>query len=138
MDADALYRAIVETSPDAIWVTDLDGASVYANPRMAELFGMESPADLDGVTMFDTLDGPGREQYAAHLAEVRQGHFNGEPVECLFLTRDGDRHWVVAQESPLLDEHGRATRLVYRITPYDEQRRVQDEVEQSRAELAEA
>ena len=67
MHIDALYRAIVETSPDAIWVTDLDGSTLFANPTMAELFGVPSAHDMQGVTMFDTLDDLGKQQYAAHL-----------------------------------------------------------------------
>ena len=138
MDADALYRAIVETSPDAIWVTDIDGCTLYANPRVAELYGVATPDEMVSVTMFDTLDEPGREQYAAHLEEVRSGRFNTEAVECLWLTRDGERHWVLMQESPLFDDRGALHSLVYRVTPFDEHRRVTDELEQSRSELAEA
>jgi PAS domain S-box-containing protein len=138
MDADALYRAIVETSPDAIWVTDLDGCTLYANPRMASLYDVASPADMDSVTMFDTLDELGREQYAAHLAIVREGRYNTEAVECLFLTATGEPHWVLLQESPLFDADGIARRLLYRITSFDEHRRITDELERSRSELAEA
>ncbi len=138
MDADALYRAIVETSPDAIWVTDLDGCTVFANPRMARLFGVDSPDDMGDVTMSDTLDEIGKEQYAAHLDRVRAGHYNREAVECLFLTRRGERHWVLVQESPLLDPTGRPDSLLYRITPFDDHRRTTDELERSRSELAEA
>ena len=35
MELAALYRDIVETSPDAIWVCDLDGRTIYANPAHA-------------------------------------------------------------------------------------------------------
>jgi PAS domain S-box-containing protein len=138
MHIDALYRAIVETSPDAIWVTDLDGSTLFANPRMAELFGVRSPQDMQGVTMFDTLDDLGKQQYATHLEGVRAGRYNGEPVECLFLTRQGRPHWVLLQESPLFDAAGEVESLLYRITAFDEHRRVTDELEQSRSELAEA
>ncbi len=138
MDTTALYRAIVEKSPDAIWVTDLDGSGLYANRQMARLFGVDDPEDMRGVTMFDTLDELGREQYAAHLATVHAGTFNPEPVECLFITRHGDPHWILLQESPLLDHEGRPDRLVYRITTFDEHRRIRDELEQSRAQLADA
>src|SRR5690349_19969978 len=138
MDADALYRAIVETSPDAIWMTDLDDCHLFANPTMAQYFDTSSPAEMRGGTMYDTLDDLGRTQYASHLEIVKGCRDNSEPVECLFITRQRERHWVLLQESPLLDEHGELERLVYRITSFDEHRRVHDELEQSRSELAEA
>ena len=37
MDLSELYRDIVEGSPDGLWVIDLDGRTVYANPEIARL-----------------------------------------------------------------------------------------------------
>ena len=37
MDLSELYRDIVETSPDGIWVIDLDGRTLYANPAIARI-----------------------------------------------------------------------------------------------------
>ena len=42
MELAALYRDIVERSPDAFWVCDLDGRTIYANPAMCELYGADA------------------------------------------------------------------------------------------------
>ncbi len=56
MELATLYRDIVEKSPDAIWVFDLEGRIVYANPALRELFG-GTEEQMHGLTVFDTLDG---------------------------------------------------------------------------------
>ena len=72
MDLDGLYRDIVETSPDGIWVLDLEGRTLYANPAIARMYGCDE-SELPDLTVFDTLDETGREQFAEHLRDLRRG-----------------------------------------------------------------
>ena len=51
MDLSDLYRDIVETSPDGIWVIDLGGRTIYANPAIARLHGVdEEAAEIAAMT----------------------------------------------------------------------------------------
>lgn len=43
MELATLYRDIVETSPDAIWVFDLEGRILYANPALRALLEPTRP-----------------------------------------------------------------------------------------------
>jgi PAS domain S-box-containing protein len=54
MEADAMFRALVETSPDAILVQQ-GPRLVYANPSAARLFGAGSPAELVGRLVADLV-----------------------------------------------------------------------------------
>jgi PAS domain S-box-containing protein len=42
----------VEKSPDGIWIIDVNGRTVYANQRMAEILGT-TPAEMIGHPSFD-------------------------------------------------------------------------------------
>ncbi len=123
MDIDSadLYRTIVETSPDGIWVIDLDGRTLYANPEIARLHGV-AVDDLDSLAVVDTLDEVGREQFAAHLEQVRRGRTNEAEVEVQWVRQDGTTAWTLCRETPLLDAQGRPYALLHRHTPYDERR----------------
>lgn len=46
--SEARYRTLVETSPNAVLMTDLDGTIIYCNQQTAALFGAGSTADLIG------------------------------------------------------------------------------------------
>jgi PAS domain S-box-containing protein len=137
MDHDGLYRDIVETSPDGIWVLDLEGRTIYANPAIARMYGCDE-SELPELTVFDTLDAVGREQFAEHLRDLRQGVINTTDVEVQFVRRDGTPHWVLLRESALLAADGSLTGILHRITDYTVRRSMVDDLTRSRERLAEA
>lgn len=121
MDLTDLYRDIVETSPDGIWVLDLDGRTLYANPEIARIHGLSG--DPSTLTVFDTLDEQGREQFAAHLDVVRRhGRLNDSDVEVQWVRADGSVTWTLCKESALRDGEGRIVGLLHRHSPYDDRR----------------
>ncbi|WP_298510094.1 response regulator [uncultured Nocardioides sp.] len=115
MDLSDLYRDIVETSPDGIWVIDLDGRTIYANPAIARLHRIPLEA-LSTLTMFDILDETGRGQFASHLEQVRQGHVNATEVEVQWVRSDGDLTWVMCREAVLRDDRGHPRAVLYRFS----------------------
>jgi PAS domain S-box-containing protein len=137
MELATLYRDIVETSPDAIWVFDLEGRVLYANPALRELFGADEDA-MAGLSVFDTLDQVGRGQFAEHLEVLRGGVANDADVEIQFVRRDGSVVWVITSETILRDAAGRLVGVVHRMSDYSERRRAVDELTIGQARLAEA
>ena len=137
MELEGLYRDIVEASADGIWVFDLSGRTLYTNTALARMFG-ESREKLAGLTVFDTLDEVGREQFTEHLAQLRQGVFNTEDVECKFVRGDGSYLWVLVSESPLRGPDGSLHGVLHRLSDYSERRRILDDLTTSRHLLAEA
>ena len=132
---DALYRSIVEESPDGIWVFDLDGRTIYANAAVAELAGID-PADVGSLTVLDTLDDAGRTQFRQHLAELRQGRFNPTDVECRWVRRDGSTCWVLVRESAVRAADGTLTGVLHRVSDYSHRRATLDELTRTRVDLA--
>ncbi|HET7532348.1 MAG TPA: response regulator [Nocardioidaceae bacterium] len=137
MDLGTLYRDIVETSMDGIWVIDDQGRTLYANPRIAELLG-RTPEELDGLTAFDALDDQGRRQFAEHLRDLRRGELHSHEVECLWVRKDGGKLWVLVRESALHDEQGNLLGFLHRVSDYSERRRLFEELSSSRQRLSEA
>ena len=137
MELSHLYREIVETSSDGIWVFDLDGRLLYVNRACAELVGMPV-GDTLGRTALEFLDEVGREQFAEHLQDLRRGNFNESDVEVQFVKRDGTTLWVLVSETPMYDDAGELTGILHRMTDYSDRRRIVDELSASEERLAEA
>ncbi|HEU5038434.1 MAG TPA: response regulator [Nocardioides sp.] len=137
MELAAQYRDIVETSPDAIWVFDLDGRLLYANAALRELFGA-GDRPLDGVTVFDTLDEPGKAQFAEHLEALRAGQVNDGEVEGMFVRLDGSAVWVTISESFLREPDGSVAGVVHRMTDSSERHRAVDALTLSQRRFADA
>ncbi|WP_051247462.1 hybrid sensor histidine kinase/response regulator [Nocardioides halotolerans] len=115
MDLSELYRDIVEGSPDGLWVIDLDGRTVHANPQIARLHRIDA-ADLPGLTVCDTLDHDGRARFLAHLEGVREGRLHEQPFEVQWVRSDGTHQWVICSETALLDDEGRPRALMRRYS----------------------
>lgn len=137
MELSALYRDIVERSPDAIWVCDLHARTIYANQAMCELYGGDEH-DLETLTVFDTLDDLGKHQFAAHLDDLKHNGVNVQDVDVLFWRKDGTSLWVIISEVLLHDDDGNIIGFTQRISDYSGRRRALDELQRSRAELSEA
>ncbi|WP_148574361.1 ATP-binding protein [Nocardioides caldifontis] len=133
----AFFRHVVDSAVDGIWVCDPTGRTLFANPRTAELLG-RSPAEMEGLSLFDVLDAQGREEFAAHLEQVRRTGPNLEDVECVYHRPDGTPVRLVVSESVLLDETGEISGFVYRLTHDARLRVLLHELSSSREQLDEA
>jgi len=132
-----VYRQIVESSPDGIWVLDETGRTTFANERAAAMLG-RTRAEMEGLSVYDTLDEVGRQQFGDHLRMMLSGVYSPTEVECGLLRKDGSRLWALVTESPLYDERGNLVGFVHRLTDHTERRRLSDESERTKAALAEA
>ena len=119
MDLSELYRDIVESSPDGLWVIDLQGRTVYANPEIARMHRIDYEA-LAALTVFDTLDEAGNAQFRAHLDDVREGRVHEAPVEVQWVRSDGTIVWVLCSEVALRDAEGRTWALLHRYSDNSE------------------
>ncbi|HSE69918.1 MAG TPA: response regulator [Nocardioidaceae bacterium] len=137
MDLGSMYRDIVESSPDGIWVFDLDGNTLYANAQVAVMLGRD-PGEAPDLSVYDPLDETGRAQFAQHLADLRAGILNPGEVECQWVREDGSLLWVLVRESPLLNPDGTVRGILHRISDYSERHRLFGELSSGRQQLAEA
>jgi len=86
-DAEAQLRSILESSPIAVVIADLDGMPVFANSRAAEMAGLDHEAFMRLPAARRYVDPAQREQALAVLAaggqvrdrEVALHHAGGEP-----------------------------------------------------------
>jgi PAS domain S-box-containing protein len=135
--ADSLSRWLVEASPDGLWVFDSDGRTVLANSRMAQLLG-RTPDEMPGLSVFETLDETGQDQFAQHLQDLQATQEPGSNLECSLLRKDGERFWALVSHTPIRNDDGAHVGWLHRVTEYSQQRRLIDTLQRREAQLAEA
>jgi PAS domain S-box-containing protein len=69
-ESEARYRALVNTSPDAITVTDLGGAILIASQQTAKLHGFDHEGDLIGRSALDLIVSEEHAEIKTHLQET--------------------------------------------------------------------
>ena len=132
-----MYRQIVESGNEGIWVLDLDGRTVYVNERMAGMLGY-TIGEMASITVLDVLDDVGRSQGAEFLARQRVAGGTTESAECLLLRRDGGHVWTVISHSPWTDDDHNHLGLIAFVSDITERRRLSDALHRREAQLSEA
>ena len=132
-DASRLFALI----PDGLWVFDDHGITTWANDRMAELLGRD-PAEMVGLPVLDTLDDQGREDFARSLARMVRTGESHDNVDAYFVRPDGTAVWGLVSFRPVLDDAGRRTGWLHRVTPYTERKELLDTLAAREHQLATA
>ncbi|HEU4630350.1 MAG TPA: EAL domain-containing protein [Gemmatimonadaceae bacterium] len=110
------YRALVESSPDAIAI-HAGGTLRFVNPAAATLMGMREPRRISGRPLLSFVHPEDQPRVAARLAELQrnpQTLARSAPETYRLLRGDGQVVHVEARSAPVMHEGERATQTVLR------------------------
>ncbi len=123
--SEARYRALIDTAQEGIWAADLDGRTLYANARTAELLGVPLQEVLTRPVV-DLLDPATATQFVTRLAtRARRGT---ERYELPFRHPDGSQRTYSIAASPLHRPDGAVEGALAMIADVTDARRAQDEL----------
>jgi len=97
------FRAIIETSPDGISITSLDGKLQYVSPRILAMWGYEHESEMIGRNMSDFFRSDYHEKAAQSIGGMFSGNFVGAE-EYVMIRKDGSEFFGEANTSLLYDE----------------------------------
>ena len=105
-------QTLMSNLPDVIFIKDIHGQFVMANPALAQLYGVSSPDVMVGKTDFDFIP----EVIAqAFLEDDRKVIASGEPLverEESNVDPLGQQVWMLTSKIPIRDPQGEVTGLV--------------------------
>lgn len=105
-ESEELYRNLVETSPDAIILSDLDNKFVTLNHRASLMLGVKNPASLEGTSVFDLFVPEDRER-ARENSQKTLNEGKTSNIEYTALRKDGSRIPVELSTSLVTDADGK-------------------------------
>jgi two-component system cell cycle sensor histidine kinase/response regulator CckA len=124
-EATELYRVIVESTRDGIWLLDVRGITLFVNARLAAMLGY-SPEEMQGRSFLEFMDSVRRMQASQNLSRRLQGQ--QELHDFCFRRKDGSDLWTLVSASPTYDAQGALSGALAIITDQTERRRWADEV----------
>ncbi len=89
-ESEEMYRSLVETSPDAVTATDLDGNITFASGRTLEIHGGKSRQEIIGKSSFDFI-APEDRQRAKKNVQVVLNRGTVRNIEYRLMRLDGTR-----------------------------------------------
>ncbi len=69
-DSETRYRSLVETSPDGILLTNLEGEILFCNEQMAHMMNAQSPQEIVGGRTYDYLTPAGVNRALANIEHL--------------------------------------------------------------------
>lgn len=105
LESERRYRSLIETSPDAVLLTNLEGTILFCNQRAADLLGFDGPLALAGKLIFEFVP---PEQHGGLRAMARRLRTEDKvySYEYTILTRAGTRVEVDVSSSLLRNRDG--------------------------------
>jgi PAS domain S-box-containing protein len=127
----ASYQAVVQSSPDAIYVVDPNGRIELANARAARVCGVNSPEDLVGVDAVEELVAPeDRQQARENLIAGGKGQMR-TGVEYRFLRADGSHYIGELNAAPIQGSRGRPQGVVATVRDVTDRLQREAQLEES-------
>ncbi len=101
---EALFRAVVEKSAEAISLTTADGTTRYITPSAAQRLLGWAPDEQGGGTPRDQVIPEDRERLAAELARLIRSGTRDMTLEFRIQHKDGSIRWIESSGTNLLDD----------------------------------
>lgn len=111
-EREKLWRTIINTSPDGIAVTALDGGIIQASSKVAAMYGYKSPTDIVGRNIFDFFDPAWHTRANLMIGELINGGTPGA-VEFLVSRQDGATFFIEINAEVLRDDDGNPRALFF-------------------------
>jgi len=129
-ESEERYRSLVETSPDAVTMTDLEGRIIYVSPQTLELHGFKSAEELSGRSAFDLIAPEDHERAMTNLQKtMKEGVVR--KLEYVFLKKDGTRFIGELSAALIKDAYGKPKAFIATTMDITERKQVENKLRES-------
>ncbi len=133
-ESEERFRRILESSPDPITVTDLEGNIIECNQAMLTTFGFSSKAEAIGLNALEYISPESQEEALEHMMNaLEQGHVRN--VEYVSLTKDGKRIQTEVSASVIPDANGNPMSIVAITKDITERKKAEETLSEKMQEL---
>ncbi|MCX7173026.1 MAG: PAS domain S-box protein [Proteobacteria bacterium] len=127
-----MYRSLVQTIPDLVWLKDPEGVYLNCNPQFERFFGARE-ADIVGKTDYDFVD---REQADFFREHDRKAMVAGGPrvnEEWITYASDGRRALLETIKTPMQDTEGKVIGVLGVARDITQRRQLEEALRESEA-----
>jgi PAS domain S-box-containing protein len=129
-ESEELYRTLVNTSPDAVVMTTLEGKISFASGKMLKIHGYEKTGSLTARNIFDLVAPESKLQLIKKLNDFASGN-SSAAAEYRALRRNGTEFDGEISSSILKDLSGRPKAVISTIRDVSERKRAEEALKES-------
>lgn len=105
-------KTIIETSPDGIAISSLDGTVQFVTQNTVSLWGYPSANEIIGKNVIDFIDPEYKKKASYFIAEMLRGNFTGS-AEYVMVRKDGSTFYCESNANILCDINGEPIGILY-------------------------
>jgi PAS domain S-box-containing protein/putative nucleotidyltransferase with HDIG domain len=124
------YRTLVNTSPEAVTVTDLEGNITYVSPETLKLHGFNMSEELVGMSGMKLMDPVDHGKAVANMKETLERGMTRN-IEYTLLRTDGSRFVGEVNASLIKDEKGNPQAFIVTMRDTSERKKVESDLRES-------
>ena len=133
-ESELRYRTLVETSPDAIGVSDLDGKLLFCNRQVARLHGYKNETELLGQSVFELI-APENHRIAAKNFQKILKLGSIRDIEYTMLRKDGSLFPAEFSGSLMRDAQGNPQAIIGLVRDITERKLAEDALKRAKEDL---
>jgi PAS domain S-box-containing protein len=127
------FRSMAEASVVGIWQTSPEGRTLYINPSMCRMLGVDNAQSMHGRTFFEFFPGESLKVIETHLVKRRQGLASSYEVDLTPLR--GPVRRVIIAGSPVTGPDGRIESIIGTFTDITERLAAESALRHSESRL---
>jgi PAS domain S-box-containing protein len=131
-----LFRTIIDLIPDAVYVKDIHGRKIIANPKEVEIAGMGSEDQIIGKTDSDLYPSEVARHSDAEDQFVLQSEKPMLNYEGSIIDNEGRIHSLLGSKVPLFDAAGKITGIVGVSHDITERKKAEDALQAAHKSLS--
>jgi len=133
-ESEEVYRTLVETCPDAIFMTDLEGNITKVSQQALELYGCDDVDELLGLNSFELIASEDRERAMSNLLKTLEKGV-ARNTEYSLLRKSGARFAGEISASLIRGARGEPKAFMAILRDITERKRAEEELRKANVEL---
>ena len=105
-------KTIIETSPDGIAISTLDGTVHFVTNQILSLWGYSSSEEIIGRNVLEFVDEDYKEKASYLISEMLKGHLTGA-AEYVMLRKDGSKFYCESNANVLHDANNNPVGILF-------------------------
>ena len=132
--SEALYRSILNASPDGISITDLEGRILSISPSSLTMSGYKQEEELLGRPITDFMVVEDLERAQTNIMLMHQGIFTG-PGEYRAIRSDGSLYDIEVNAEFIRGADSQPTRMIFIVRNITRRKQAEEQIQRLNAEL---
>lgn len=128
--SEALYRSILNASPDTIFIADLGGNIQFVSPMALKMFGFEKTGFPINRPLFDFVDAKDHAKARDAISQMFQGNFMGA-TEYIGKKADGSSILMEVNGEFIRDAEGNPNSMVFVVRDISDRKSAEEKLRKS-------